>query len=108
MYVISRLSGKEAAIQTAKFFLLQWHTRITSYNVCYTKLLRAQVPSTALWPDWPFVGAIDPARAAAVRAERVARETAALRQALIRLRGELQMGEGAPGEEPAETRNNFV
>jgi len=26
LYVISRLSGKEAALQTAKFFLLQWHT----------------------------------------------------------------------------------
>jgi transcriptional regulator GlxA family with amidase domain len=25
LYVISRLSGKEAALQTAKFFLLQWH-----------------------------------------------------------------------------------
>lgn len=26
LYVISRLGGKEAALQTAKFFLLQWHT----------------------------------------------------------------------------------
>lgn len=26
LYVISRLCGKEAALQTAKFFLLQWHT----------------------------------------------------------------------------------
>jgi len=26
LYVISRLSGKEAALKTAKFFLLQWHT----------------------------------------------------------------------------------
>lgn len=26
LYVISRLVGKEAALQTAKFFLLQWHT----------------------------------------------------------------------------------
>jgi len=26
LYVISRLSGKESALQTAKFFLLQWHT----------------------------------------------------------------------------------
>lgn len=26
LYVISRLRGKEAALQTAKFFLLQWHT----------------------------------------------------------------------------------
>lgn len=25
LYVISRLSGREAALQTAKFFLLQWH-----------------------------------------------------------------------------------
>jgi len=26
LYVISRLSGKDAALKTAKFFLLQWHT----------------------------------------------------------------------------------
>jgi len=26
LYVISRLRGKQAALQTAKFFLLQWHT----------------------------------------------------------------------------------
>ncbi len=26
LYVISRTSGKQAALQTAKFFLLQWHT----------------------------------------------------------------------------------
>jgi nitric oxide reductase NorD protein len=56
----------------------------------------------AIWPSWPFVGALDPARALAVRAERVARETAALRQALLRLRGELQAGEGAAGEGAAD------
>ncbi|MEJ2173680.1 MAG: hypothetical protein P8Y76_01860 [bacterium] len=70
--------------------------------------LAAQLPGTAVWPDWPFVGAIDPARAAAVRAERVARETEALRQALIRLRGELQVDEGAPSETPADDAANPV
>lgn len=63
--------------------------------------LARELERISAWPDWPFVGAIDPARAAAVRAERVARESAALREALIRLRGELQAGEGAPGEEAA-------
>jgi len=64
--------------------------------------LAAQIAPDASWPDWPFVGAIDPARAAAVRAERVARESAALQQALIRLRSELQAGEGAQADQPAE------
>jgi len=64
--------------------------------------LAAQIARSARWPDWPFIGAVDPARALAVRAERVARETAALRQALLRLRGELQAGEGAPVDAAAE------
>jgi len=65
--------------------------------------LATQLPHSARWPDWPFVGAVDPARALAVRAERVARETAALRDALARLRGELQAGEGAPTNDDASS-----
>jgi nitric oxide reductase NorD protein len=64
--------------------------------------LAGQIAASASWPRWPFIGAVDPARALAVRAERVARETAALREALLRLRGELQPGEGAPGADDAE------
>ena len=62
--------------------------------------LAEQIVRGAAWPHWPFIGAIDPARALAVRAERVARETAALREALLRLRGELQKAEAAQGEAP--------
>jgi len=64
--------------------------------------LAGQIAASASWPRWPFIGAVDPARALAVRAERVARETAALREALLRLRGELQPGEGAPSDDDAE------
>jgi len=64
--------------------------------------LARELAQAAQWPSWPFVGAIDPARALAVRAERVARETAALREALLRLGDERPAGEGAPTGEPAE------
>ena len=64
-------------------------------------MLAAEIAASASWPDWPFIGTIDPARAQAVRAERVARESAALRQALERLRGELQQEAAAAGEMPA-------
>lgn len=40
LYVISRLSGKEAAIQTAKFFLLQWHTDGQSPYMAFRENLR--------------------------------------------------------------------
>jgi nitric oxide reductase NorD protein len=63
--------------------------------------LAQELADMAGWPSWPFVGAIDPVRAAAVRAERVQRESAALREALERLRGELPAGEGAATGEPA-------
>jgi len=62
--------------------------------------LAAQIGPTAHWPSWPFLGVLDPARALAVRAERVARETAALREALLRLRGELNKDGAAHGEAP--------
>jgi nitric oxide reductase NorD protein len=62
--------------------------------------LAAEIAAGASWPDWPFIGAVDPTRALAVRAERVARESAALREALLRLRGELPKEDGAAGEAP--------
>jgi nitric oxide reductase NorD protein len=64
--------------------------------------LAGELARVARWPSWPFVGAIDPVRALAVRAERVQRESAALREALERLRGELPAGEGVTTGEPAQ------
>lgn len=40
LYVISRLRGKEAALQTAKFFLLQWHTDGQSPYMTFRENLR--------------------------------------------------------------------
>lgn len=40
LYVISRLCGKEAALQTAKFFLLQWHTDGQSPYMVFRENLR--------------------------------------------------------------------
>jgi len=42
----------------------------------------ALLPASAQAPSWPFVGTLDPERAAAARAERVEREKNALRRAL--------------------------
>jgi nitric oxide reductase NorD protein len=53
-------------------------------------------------PAWPFLGAIDPSSALAVRAERVARESAALKRALIHLQDDLRAAEDAPGERAEE------
>ncbi len=41
-----------------------------------------RLPASARAPDWPFLGTLDPARALAVRDERVARDKQALRAAL--------------------------
>ena len=43
-----------------------------------------RLPASARAPDWPFLGTLDPARALAVREERVARDKQALRAALQR------------------------
>ena len=43
-----------------------------------------RLPASARAPDWPFLGALDPARALALRDERVARDKRALRAALER------------------------
>ncbi len=40
LYVISRLGGKQAALQTAKFFLLQWHTDGQSPYMAFRENLR--------------------------------------------------------------------
>ena len=71
-----------------------------------------RLPASARAPDWPFLGVLDPARALAVRDERVARDKQALRAALKRwsdergdqglppLDGEsLEMGAAAPPED---------
>jgi nitric oxide reductase NorD protein len=47
-----------------------------------------RLPATARAPDWPFLGALDPARALAVREERIERDKRALRAALERWREE--------------------
>ncbi len=49
-------------------------------------------------PAWPFLATIDPSSALAVRAERVARESAALKRALIHLQDDLQAADDGPGE----------
>ena len=64
--------------------------------------LATELAQAVHWPSWPFVGTIDPARALGVRAERVARESAALREALLHLGEERPAGEGVPTGEPAE------
>ena len=43
-----------------------------------------RLPASARVPDWPFLGTLDPARALALRDERVARDKQALRAALLR------------------------
>ena len=43
-----------------------------------------ELPPSAEAPDWPFLGALDPARALAVRHERIERDKRALRAALER------------------------
>jgi len=53
-----------------------------------------RLPPSARAPDWPYLGVLDPARALALRDERVARDKQALRAALQRWHEEL--GEGAP------------
>ena len=53
-------------------------------------------------PAWPFLATIDPSSALAVRAERVARESAALKRAMIHLQDDLQAAEDGPGERAEE------
>ncbi|HUJ85445.1 MAG TPA: hypothetical protein VLX30_01175 [Burkholderiales bacterium] len=54
-----------------------------------------ELPASARAPDWPFLGALDPARALAARDERIARDKQALRAALERWREE-RGDEGLP------------
>jgi nitric oxide reductase NorD protein len=63
--------------------------------------LAATIAREAQVPAWPFLGIVDPARALAVRAERMARERDALRSALARLQEELR-GVRAEPEADAE------
>ncbi len=62
--------------------------------------LARAVPADALPPAWPFLGRLDPARAAAVREARILREKAAFRNALARLRA--QLGEQAAQDGAAD------
>jgi len=52
--------------------------------------LTARIVHDAQVPAWPFLGAIDAARALALRAERMARDQDALKSALARLQDELR------------------
>jgi nitric oxide reductase NorD protein len=54
-----------------------------------------RLPDSARAPDWPFLGMLDPARALAVRDERIASDKQALRAALQRWRDE-RGDEGLP------------
>jgi nitric oxide reductase NorD protein len=55
-----------------------------------------RLPRSARAPDWPWLGALDPARALAAREERVERDKQALRAALERWRDERGGEEGLP------------
>jgi len=57
--------------------------------------LAGAAPPDALPPAWPFLGQLDPERAEAVRQARIAREKAAFRNALARLRAQLGEHDGA-------------
>jgi len=61
-----------------------------------------RLPASARAPCWPFVGALDPERALAVRAERIEREKDALRRALASVprdeRADLNPDPGPPLE----------
>ena len=54
-----------------------------------------ELPPSAQTPDWPFLGALDPARALAVREARIERDKQALREALERW-SEARGEEGPP------------
>jgi len=68
----------------AEFRAARERLRAPGATVADSLAALGRLPASARAPDWPFLGTLDPARALAVRQERVARDKQALRAALQR------------------------
>jgi len=68
----------------AEFAAAQARLRAPGASAADSLAALRELPPSAEAPDWPFLGLLDPARALALREERVARDKQALRAALQR------------------------